>query len=107
MTKNLHLHIEADHENIRRPCTEPLCDATFRDPSKIPLHVLKQHCRKDVIIFPPKYGLEVSELATGITLPLAEAQAYGKPGTLSNRTMRCVPSKDVNLQDKNLLRGKR
>jgi hypothetical protein len=64
MIRNLHLHIEADHENRRHPYTEPLCDATFRDPSKIPLHVLKQHGRKDVIIFPSKYGLEVSELAT-------------------------------------------
>jgi hypothetical protein len=73
MIRNLHLHIEADHENRLHPYTEPLCDATFRDPSKIPLHVLKQRGRKDVIIFPSKYGLEVSELATGITLPLAEA----------------------------------
>lgn len=113
MTKNLRLHIEADHENRRHPCTEPLCDATFRHPSTIPLHVLKQHGRKDVLFFPPKPGLEVSELATGITLPLAEAQAYDKLGgtqagsTLSDRTMPFLPSKEVNLKDRNLLRGKR
>ena len=84
MIKNRRLHIEADHENRRRPYAEPLRETTFRDPSNIPLHIFKQLGREDIIVFPPKYGLEVSELATGITLPLAEARACGELGGINN-----------------------
>jgi hypothetical protein len=106
MSKTLHQHIEADHENRRYTCTEPLCDAIFRGPSEIPLHVVRQYGRKDIIILPAHYGLELSELATGMTLPLAEAQAYGEVGPQSNQAARRAPSKDVDLQGRNRLRGK-
>jgi hypothetical protein len=75
MLKNLRLHLEADHENKRYPCTESLCEWTYRVPDPVPLHALRHHGRKDIIIFPRRYGMDVLELATGVALSLVEAQA--------------------------------